>query len=106
MRAFDVTPYKNRFPVLQTKGEAIDFRLNFAFLAQSSSSSLSSVAWSVESGSASVDASTEAGNTTTTKVTFSTQGKLVIKVAATMANSEITNAYIEALVTDEQGCDY
>ena len=71
------------------KGEAFLYVADFDSNAVKSGTTVSSVVWTVEQGTATISGTSTTLNTSTSLVTFTTEGVIKIKARATYANAEI-----------------
>ena len=86
-RQHDNTKYN--YTESPNKGEAFLYVADFDSDAVKSGTTVSSVVWSVEQGTATISATATTANASTSLITFTTEGTVKIKARATYANAEI-----------------
>lgn len=84
----------------QYKGEAFNYSVDFNVFTGRFSTSVSSVTWSVDSGSATITGEATASNVSSALIATDNTGCAMIKVVATMANTEIDIHFFKIDVND------
>ncbi len=84
----------------QFKGEAFNYAIDWAVFADRFNTSVSSVVWSVDSGSATISGDTLSSNLASALVTTDTPGCAMIKLVATMADGQIDIHFFKIDVVD------
>lgn len=91
MKTFYVRPGSAQcnYVLRTTEGEATTTKFDWSAKAASESTSVSSAAWAVDSGQATISGASETADIAQALVTTSNAGTSVIKVTATMADGQI-----------------
>ncbi len=84
----------------QYKGEAWTYTIDWTVTAGRLGTSVSSVVWSVDSGSATISGEALASNVASALITTSQSGCAMIKVVATLADGQIDIHYFKVQVSE------
>ena len=84
----------------QYKGEARVRTADWTVMAEKLGTSVSTVTWSVDSGTATITGEALASNVATALITTGSTGCALIKVVATMADGQIDNHYFKINVSE------
>ncbi len=78
-----------------TPGEAWTYTIDGSAAAAQMSTSISTAAWSIDAGTASVSGEALASDVATALLTTTDEGCALIKVKLTMADSQVINVYLK-----------
>ena len=87
----------------QFKGEAFTYTIDWSVFAGRLGTSVSSVAWSVDSGTATIGSEAISSNVASALITTASSGCAMIKLVATMADSQIDIHFFK-ISTSEPRC--
>ena len=87
----------------QSIGEAFTYTIEWGVIAETLGTTVSSVAWTVDSGDAAISGEALSSNDASALITTATTSTALIKVVATMTDGQIDTQYFRVKVYDPKG---